>query len=165
MDMQICQTERLVPSVSHPSVVKLYGKFKDLMIEAYDNTDITMGGDVEGNIVEIDESLFGKVQKYRKGKPFRRQWVFGLVEQSTRKVYFEQVDNRTKATLVGIISKIVRAPATIYHDDWPAYRDLHNSGYNHQTVVHKREFKSKEGTCTNTVEGKFYQIYLLSEEQ
>ena len=43
----------------------------------------------------------------------------------------------------------------IFHDDWSVYQNLDKHGYDHGTVVHTYEFKSKEGVCTNTIEGKY----------
>ena len=57
------------------------------------------------------------------------------------------------------LQKVVEPGTMIFHDDWAVYQNLDNQGYSHGTVVHKYEFKSKEGVCTNTIEGK-YCIYI-----
>lgn len=100
-DLQLCHVKRVIPTLTHPTAVKIYQRFRDLVCEAYDALDIKMGdggeedeeGGVEGGIVEIDESKFGKIQKYKKGKQFNRYWVFGLTERRTRKVYLVQVNS------------------------------------------------------------------------
>ena len=50
--------------------------------------------------------------------------------------------------------KVVDQGTMVYHDDWSVYQNLDQYGYTHGTVVHKYEFKSAEGVCTNTIEGK-----------
>lgn len=104
-------------------------------------------------VVEIDESMFGKKRKYNKGRKFRQTWVFGLVQQQSRKVSLHIVRRRTKKILIPIINRIVTPGSYIYHDDWSSYRKLHDFGYKHGVVNHSKEFKSKEGVCTNTIEG------------
>ena len=119
-----------------------------------------MENSIEGNtdIVELDESLFGKKRKYNRGAPTKRIWIFGLVERATRKTVFVPVNDRKKETLIPIIQKHVRRGSKIFHDDWAAYAKLEQHGYVHDTVVHAREFVSPTGVCTNTIEGKFQDI-------
>ena len=109
-----------------------------------------------GEIIEIDESIFGKKRKYNRGSIHSRKWVFGIAQRGTRKTYFTPVTDRSKETLTKIIVERVEKEAVIYHDDWAAYRDLDELGYQHGIVVHTREFVSAKGVCTNTIEGKCY---------
>eukprot|EP00918_Siedleckia_nematoides_P040853 GHVU01088716.1.p2 GENE.GHVU01088716.1~~GHVU01088716.1.p2 ORF type:complete len:130 (+),score=14.30 GHVU01088716.1:325-714(+) len=81
-----------------------------------------------------------------------------MVERTSRKTVFKIVENRTKETLCTIIKDHVMNGSTIYHDDWASYRQLHDFGYQHATVVHTKEFKSAEGVCTNTIEGLWGNI-------
>ena len=53
----------------------------------------------------------------------------------------------------------------IFHDDWSVYQNLDKHGYDHGTVVHTYEFKSKEGVCTNTIEGKYCVLSQYSWKQ
>lgn len=159
LDFTIKDTEKLVPHLSHSAIVAFYQKIR-LHICPVAET-IIMDGEVDGTvqIVEIDESLLGKKQKYHRGRRSQRQWVFGLVERNTNKTYFVPVQDRSKETLIPIIKRIVKHGSTIYHDDWAAYRELDTEGYQHDTVVHKREFVSKSGACTNTIEGNLSLSY------
>ena len=70
--------------------------------------------------------------------------------------------NHSKACAVVVVNhcftslfgtKHVPVTSTIYHDDWPSYRKLHDFGYKHGVVNHKREFVSEDGVCTSTIEG------------
>ena len=92
-------------------------------------------------------------RKYNKGAVHPRKWIFGITERSTNKVFLQIVNNRTKATLIPLITKYISQQGTIHHDDWAAYRKLHDIGFKHLIVNHTKEFKSKEGACTNTIEG------------
>ena len=47
------------------------------------------------------------------------------------------------------------------HDDWPAYQKLDEQGYSHGTVTHKYEFKSKDGVCTNLIQGILKHLQFL----
>ena len=40
-----------------------------------------------------------------------------------------------------------------YHDEYSTYKKLDSIGYKHASVNHSKEFKSKDGVCTNTIEG------------
>lgn len=156
MDFAINECKKHLPYISHNTIVKFYEKLRIELETIIDN--ITFKGTVDGNseIVEIDESIFGKKQKYQRGHTTKRQWVFGMAERSTRKTYFIPVENRTKETLLPIIQNKVKTETMIFHDDWPVYRNLEDVGYKHDTVVHKNEFVSKSGVCTNSIEGSHY---------
>lgn len=163
-DLKIYQIQRLMPDVSHKTLCNWFGHLRNCCSEVVEKMEIKMGNEVENQIIEIDESLFGKKRKYDKGAATTQYWVFGLAERSMdqpnyqRKVVMIIVSNRTKATLIPLIQKYVSRGATIYHDDWAAYKKLHEYGYEHGTVVHKREFKSADGVCTNLIEGLWGDI-------
>ena len=92
--------------------------------------------------VEIDESLFGRKIKYNRGRPTGQKiWIFGIVERSSNLLVLYPVDNRDAATLIPIIQKHVRPGTRIYSDNWAAYFNLNNLGYEHFTVTHKTTFK------------------------
>ena len=61
-----------------------------------------LGG--EGKIVQIDESKFGK-RKYHRGHHVEGQWVFGGIEQESRKCFMIAVDERDEATLLPLIKR------------------------------------------------------------
>ena len=153
LDFPIHECEKLLPSIAHTTIVNYYAKLRKVISDIIQTT--VMEGNVEGlsQIVEIDESLFGKKQKYNKGRPTKKQWVFGLVEHNTRKTFFIPVDDRKRVTLLPIIKEHVKEGTHIYHDDYSVYHDLHESSYSHEIVVHKNEFVSPSGVCTNTIEG------------
>ena len=55
-----------------------------------------------GKTVQIDESKVGK-RKYHRGHRVEGQWVFGGIEEDTRKCFLVPVEDRSEATLLPII--------------------------------------------------------------
>jgi len=144
----------MLPHLAHTTVVKFFSKLRGRIYHVIDT--LTFNGTVYGStdIIEIDECYFGKKRKGNRGNTTTRQWVFGMVQRGTRKSFLVPVNNRTKETLIPLIKAKVESGSTIYHDDWPAYRLLCEEGYETGVVNHSREFVSKEGVCTNTIEGE-----------
>ena len=98
--------------------------------------------------------MFCKKRKYGKGKPMsHEQWVFGMAERQTKRTIFKLVEKRNREELLPIIQLHCQPGSTIYHDDFATYRKLHTLGFNHGAVNHSKEFVSKDGVCTNTIEG------------
>ena len=121
---------------------------------------LILGGALSGNVIEIDESLFGKKRKYHRGSGNQKIWVFGATEKHTRKAFLQIVDRRDRKTLLPIIKEHVASGSTIYSDGWGAYYTLSGEGYIHDTVNHSVEFKSESGCCTNTIEGLWGNVKL-----
>ena len=139
---------KMMPDVAHTSIVQFYGKMRERITSNW--SDIVLEEEVDGviNVIEIDESLFWRRHKYNHGQRTKWQWVFGMVERNSRKTYFQCVDSRDKEILTSIITKHAVSGCTIHHD-WAAYRHLKEEGFEHGTVVHTKEFKSKDRVCTN----------------
>lgn len=155
-DAQLYQIQKFVPEVSKKTLIGMMQKLRDICsigVQKITN-ELVFGNDVEFvSNVEIDEAYFGKKRKNNKGKRFKKQWVFGITERKSNKVYFKIVENRTKATLIPLITRFISKTATLHHDDWPAYRQLSQIGYRDLIVNHTKGFKSPSGACTNTIEG------------
>lgn len=109
-----------------------------------------LGGD--DVIVQIDESKIGK-RKYHRGHFVEGQWVFGGIEQGSRKCFIECVEKRDEDTLVPLIKQWIRPGTTIYSDCWKGYINLADNGYNHSTVNHSEEYVTIDGVHTNKIEG------------
>ena len=56
-----------------------------------------------GKLVQIDESKIGK-RKYHRGHVVEGQWVFGGIEEDSRKSFIETVENRTEETLLNLVN-------------------------------------------------------------
>ena len=155
-DLQLYQIQNLMKHLSKKTVIGMLKKLRNVCKEEVERTNTTLvfGDEVEMiSHIEIDEAYFGKKRKDNKGKCFKKQWVFGITERGSNKVFFKIIDDRKKRTLLPIISKYVSHSAMIHHDDWPAYRSLHDLGYSHIAVKHTKQFKAANGACINTIEG------------
>lgn len=123
---------------------------REVCYDAITTNMVPIGG--EGQIVEIDESKFGK-RKYNRGRAVDGQWVFGGIERSSGKCFLVAVENRTRETLVPIIKKYILPGTTIMSDCWKPYDVLGQEGYTHLRVNHSVEFvDASTGACTNKIE-------------
>ena len=153
LDFNVADIEKLFPDIAQSSIIRWFQTFREKLISASHVPTMNTGVETKIDIVEIDESLFGKKQKYNRGRKTKKQWVFGIAQRDSRKTVFKVVQDRKNATLLPIIEQYVDTDSTIFHDDWAGYRKLEEMGYNHGTVCHKETFKSKDGVCTNLIEG------------
>lgn len=119
-----------------------------------ENQSEKLGG--EGKVVQIDESKFGK-RKYHRGHRVEGQWVFGGIEDGTRKSFMVAVDKRDEETLLPVIKKWIQPGTLIISDCWKAYINLEKHGYKHSTVNHSKEFVNEVGEHTNRIEGHWRQ--------
>ena len=110
-----------------------------------------------GKLVQIDESKIGK-RKYHRGHVVEGQWVFGGIEEDSRKSFIETVKNRPEETLLNLIREWVAPGTVIVSDGWKAYANPGKHGYIHKTVNHSIEFVNKEGFHTNKIEGHWRQM-------
>ena len=92
--------------------------------------------------VEIDESFFGRILKYNRGKPCGQKiWIFGIIERSSNLLVLYPVDNRNTETLIPLIQNHVEPGTRIFSDNWAAHFQLNELCYHHFTVTHKTTFK------------------------
>jgi len=109
------------------------------LVPSYYKNVEKIGG--KGEIVEIDESKFGK-RKYNRGHCVDGVWVLGAVEKSNRKrIILTIVDNRTKETLTEKLKNSINEDSVVYTDGWKGYNDLSDHIKN-------------SGTCTAIVNKK-----------
>ena len=85
-------------------------------ITLLENSD-KLGG--KGKVVQIDESKFGK-RKYHRGHHVEGQWVFGGIEEDSRKCFLVAVEKRDEQTLLPIIQKWIEPGTIIVSDCWKA---------------------------------------------
>ncbi|XP_068757823.1 uncharacterized protein [Montipora capricornis] len=99
----------------------------------------------EGKVVRIDESKVGK-QKYHRGHRVEGQWVFGGIEEDSRRCFLV-------SSLLPIIKDWIEPGTLIVSDCWKSYHNLDKHGYSHQTMNHSKEFVNEDGYNTNKMEG------------
>ena len=106
------------------------------------------------------------------------QWVFGGIEEKSRKSFLVPVEKRDRNTLIPIIEQWIKPGTTIISDFWKPYDILGEIGYEHLKVNHSIQFVNDDGDHTNKIEGhwrvakaslprfgvkkEFYSSYLAS---
>ncbi|GFX99018.1 mitotic-spindle organizing protein 2A [Trichonephila clavipes] len=142
--------------VNKNTVVDWYMFCREVCMIACVKESAKLGG--VGEIVEIDESLFGKM-KYGKGRRGNVKWVFGGVQRESKKCFFRVVQSRTKEELLKIIHEWILPGTTIISDCWKSYDCLSGEGYVHLRVNHSLTFVDPEtGAHTISIEGTWSAI-------
>ncbi len=109
--------------------------------------------------VEVDEVYMGGLRenmpkakrKTLKGRgPVGKTVVVGVKDRDTNEVRAEVVGRTDGATLKGFIREHVEAGATVYTDEYPAYKGL--SGFRHESVNHKVSEYVRGMAHTNGIE-------------
>ena len=114
-------------------------------------------------IVEIDEALLHR-RKYQKGRLKESGWVIGGIERPSKpgevpKLFLEACPNRRRETLEELIQKNVLPGTIILTDSFKSYSHLHELGYYHYAVNHKRQFVDPATQAhTQRIEGIWKQI-------
>ena len=141
----------LEPDVSRNSLYQWYSFYRELMSTYLLNNPINFNNE----IVEIDESKWGKKRKYNRGQYHNNHpWIFGMIGRESKKVAIFSVERRTAQVLIPKIQALVTPGSTIFSDDWAAYHGLRQHGYDHKVVVHKDNYVDPiTGVHTNEIEG------------
>ncbi|RUS71147.1 hypothetical protein EGW08_021092 [Elysia chlorotica] len=125
-----------------------------------------------GVVVEIDETLITR-RKYNRGRLPTQIWPFGGIERVTKRKFIvpltgDVAENRTKETLLPLITKyIVKGSviysdafrsyhtikdlgSVIYSDAFRSYHTLKDLGYTHCVVNHSKNFVDPEDPNVHT---------------
>ena len=105
------------------------------------------------NIINVDETAIGGNRKYARGR-FKKQprWLFGIVDKNAHKIHLQFIHKRSNLEIHPIIYQHVIHQSTINSDGAKVYKNLPNMGFNHNIVIHKREFMTIDGIHTNYIE-------------
>ena len=101
--------------ISSTTTTSLNLQFLTILSNSLKKIDLRIGG--EGEIVEIDETFFGKINKYFKGKQYDQVWFFGGIERSSGKIFGEFVEERSSKVLIPIIQKYILPKTIIISDE------------------------------------------------
>lgn len=108
--------------------------------------------DILNGEVEADESYFGGIHKYNRGRSTKSKIpVFGLLKRKG-KVYVQIVPDVKRATLMKIIRTKVVPDSIVYTDSWKSYDGLILDGYRHYRINHAKEFKKGKRNHINGIE-------------
>lgn len=118
---------------------------------------ISLGG--EGMVVEIDEARFGG-KKLRLGRlPKVKQWILGMKERVTGRIFLFKLPDRSARTLSSFVTKHVRPCTSVFTDCWRGYSGLARLGYRHHVVNHSVEHvNSIDGTHIQTIERTWREL-------
>ncbi len=137
------------------TIVDWYNFHRDVCAQYFLDHPTIIGG--PGTIVEIDESKFGR-RKYNRGRYQDGHWVFGGVERGTANCFMVEVQDRTAATLLPIITQYIHPGTTVISDEWRAYRRIPSLGMQHQRVNHSLNFVDPStGAHTQSIESTWSQ--------
>ena len=123
---------------------------REIYIEYFNMHRSPIGG--IGVIVQIDESQICK-RKYHRGRVLVNQsfWIVGGID-SNGNLFQVLTELRNRIVLEEIITENCIRGSTLWTDKWPAYWNLSNLGYIHDSVNHSIEFKTADGVHTNRIE-------------
>jgi transposase-like protein len=102
-------------------------------------------------IVEVDETFVGgRYDSRRKRAPWEKQAVVGLLQRGGN---FEArtIPTRSKQVLVGIVKDRVSKDATVFTDEYVAYKSLART-HRHDSVNHSKEEWVRGNVHTNSIE-------------
>ena len=68
---QICDCQKLFPKINKKTLIDWYSFCRDVCSHAIVSDPVERGGENDSDIIEIDESLFGKKRKYQQVNKIR----------------------------------------------------------------------------------------------
>lgn len=102
--------------------------------------------------VEVDETYIGgRYDKRRKRGPYEKQGVMGMIERDG-KFEAQTIPTASKKILVGIIRERIAQSATVFTDEYPAYKSVKRTHAKHDTVNHTALEWVRGDVHTNSIE-------------
>lgn len=157
------QLQRMLGLGSYRTAWFMAHRIREAMTPTVDSND-KLGG--PGQIVEADETYFGKVDNprtettlgkpYKKGQrgPANKRAVVALVERGGRSRVFH-VGNADKATVAKILLDNVAAETRLHTDESRLYTGADQAFATHETVKHSANEYVRGDVHTNSAEGFF----------
>lgn len=102
-----------------------------------------------GIVVDIDETLFGKM-KYEKGKSLSQIWVFGGVERGSKNYFIVPLEEPVSQNLMSLIQKYILPGTVIVSNRWNAYNSIKDYDYVHQVINHSGDSIDEENAEAHT---------------
>lgn len=139
--------------VTYKTAWRMFKQIRSLLSE----TDTQL----EGSLVEMDESYFGAKRKRgnKRGRPSpsdtSKQCVVGVVERGVGKgrVIATVASDATKATLHSIARERILPESMVFTDEYSSYNGLDAEGYTHRRINHSAGVYVMGDVHTNTIEG------------
>lgn len=107
--------------------------------------------------IAIDEAYFqgfGKAKRLRGRSTSGKIPVVGAcqIENGVKRVRIERISSAKSKILVGFAKRTASPGAVIHTDSFRGYNRLSAAGFAHLSVNHSKEYKAKNGACTNAIE-------------
>jgi len=146
LELTAVQTAKHI-AINRLTVDRIYLILREKIASYEEATQDVFCGEVEG-----DESYFGGIHKYNRGRSTKSKVpVFGLLKRHG-KVYVQIVPDVKRETLLKIIRTKVIPDSIIYTDSWRSYDGLILDGYRHFRINHKKEFTKGKRNYINGIE-------------
>lgn len=107
--------------------------------------------------VAIDEAYFsgfGKARRLRGRSVAGKIPVVGVcqIENGKKRVRIERIASAKSKTLTDFAERTVSPGSVIHTDSFKGYNHLRRYGFIHLRVNHQKEYKARNGSCTNSIE-------------
>lgn len=125
--------------ISAPVYIRLRQKLIAKIKQYYSLNPIRLGG--PQIIVQVDETKLNHNVKSHRGRgPIHPAWCLCIVDTSTQPAtgFATMIADRTSATIIPIIERVVRPGSIIHTDEARSYLSLKK--YEHSSVCHKYHF-------------------------
>jgi len=141
--------------VTYKTAWRMFNRIRTLL----EDTNTRLAG-----AVEMDETYFGGVRKYGRGRPMRgdrgKVPIVGMAERKGR-VIARATEDATGATLLPLVRDCILPESTVYTDEWKPYGGIENirkpdgskAGYVHHRINHATHVYVHGHIHTNSVEG------------
>lgn len=130
--------------VSYPTAWRLFHQVRKAMQEE---------GIILKDKVEVDETYWYSPGKNKRRKPFfgeaEQQIIMGFLQRDG-KIITRHIPDTSKSTMLTHVQKHVPTDAFVMTDQHPNYKTLYKLGYQHDFVVHQREFVKKGNPTVHT---------------
>lgn len=138
--------------VTYKTAWRIFRQIRTLMLE-----DIRL----EGSTVEMDETYYGGVRKFGKGRPMRgdrqKSPIVGMVERGGKgRVIAKATADIKGNTLLGMVREYILPKSTIFTDEYVSYdgiKHMKDKGYKHRRIKHSSKVYVMGDVHTNTIEG------------
>ena len=151
-DLSVSETKKMLKKrISKRGIIQWYTYFRDVMSTFLVNNLIQFA---QNCLVHCDETFIGGKRKYGRGRipAVNPRYLFGIINSTRDKVFLQFVPKCDRNSIIPLISRSVPPHSEIHTDGAAVYKALDLMNYTHKTVIHQREFMSREGIHTNWIE-------------
>ena len=137
--------------ISKRGIIQWYTYFRDIMTTYFVNNPVHFQ---PGCFVHCDETFIGGKRKYGRDRvpAVNPRYLFGIYDKNNHKAFLQFVQKCDHNNIIPLITRAVPPGSTINTDSAAIYKMLDMMNYTHNTVIHSREFVTRNGIHTNWIE-------------